>query len=121
MSKKKGEVSRFSAAGKEKKKRSLSSIILIAVIIFALVYFVMSAVRIVNLNNERDDALEHKQELQEKKEDLQAEYKNISSPEYMERLARRDLKLIKGNELLFILPDLTDKEDEEAGDEEQQQ
>ena len=42
-----------------------------------------------------------------------AQYENINSAQYIERLARRDLKLVKANELLFILPDDIQKENED--------
>ena len=56
-------------------------------------------------NAEKEEALARQEELLMIKEDLTAEYANISSAQYIERLARRDLKLVKSNELLFILPD----------------
>ena len=44
------------------------------------------------------------------KEDLSAEMEFINSADYIEQQARKDLKMIKENELLFIISDEDDKE-----------
>lgn len=112
MTKKKGEVSTFKA--KEKKKvAGVTGIIAAALIILVIAYFAMSGIKIIRLNQEREDAEARKQELQNTKEELMAQYENINSAQYIERLARRDLKLVKANELLFILPDDIQKENED--------
>ena len=90
---------------KNKKRAGKSGLILVIVIVIAIAYFAMSAIKIVQLNAEKEQALARQEELLMIKEDLTAEYANISSAQYIERLARRDLKLVKSNELLFILPE----------------
>ncbi|MBR5230002.1 MAG: septum formation initiator family protein [Firmicutes bacterium] len=105
MEKKKGQISLFRETNTEKKKISPVGLALVAVIIIAAAYFVVSGIRIIQLNQELAEAEKINQELSHKKEDLLAEYENVSSPQYIERVARRDLMLVKGNELLFILPD----------------
>ncbi|MBQ1958873.1 MAG: septum formation initiator family protein, partial [Firmicutes bacterium] len=82
-----------------------SGLILTLIIIIAASYFAVSALKIVRLNAEKEEALARQEELLMIKEDLTAEYNNINSAQYIERLARRDLKLVKSNELLFILPE----------------
>lgn len=112
MTKKKGEVSTFKA--KEKQKvTGVTGIIAAALIILVIAYFAMSGIKIIRLNQEREAAEARKQELLNTKEELMAQYKNINSAQYIERLARRDLKLVKANELLFILPDDIQKENED--------
>lgn len=112
MTKKKGEVSTFKA--KEKKKvAGVTGIIAAALIILVIAYFAMSGIKIIRLNQEREEAEARKQELLNTKEELMAQYENINSAQYIERLARRDLKLVKANELLFILPDDIQKENED--------
>ena len=112
MTKKKGEVSTFKA--KEKKKfTGVTGIIAAALIILVIAYFAMSGIKIIRLNQEREEAEARKQELLNTKEELMAQYENINSAQYIERLARRDLKLVKANELLFILPDDIQKENED--------
>lgn len=112
MTKKKGEVSTFKA--KEKQKvTGVTGIIAAALIILVIAYFAMSGIKIIRLNQEREEAEARKQELLNTKEELMAQYENINSAQYIERLARRDLKLVKANELLFILPDDIQKENED--------
>lgn len=98
-----------------KGKPSLLKIALIVVIVGIVLYFAISAIKIATLNSQRDKALKIQEELLKKKENLTFELDNINSKEHMERLARRDLKLVKPNEILFILPEFkqfTDKNEE---------
>jgi len=107
MAKKNSEakVIEFKNTTKKKWKPGRSGLILLAVIVIAVAYFAVSALKIVQLNAEKEEALARHEELLRIKEDLTAEYENISSAQYIERLARRDLKLVKSNELLFLLPE----------------
>lgn len=120
MAKKKGEVSTFEpkTARKEKKRPTAPGLIATVVIILVIAYFVMSGIKIIKLNQEKEEAEARKQELLNVQEDLLAQYENINSAQYIERLARRDLKLVKANELLFILPEDTQErqQDGEAED-----
>lgn len=109
MWKRRGEVRAF----KSKKKKRIAGkagLIAAALIILVIAYFVMSGIKIIKLNQEKEEAEARKQELINRKEELMAEYENINSAQCIERLARRDLKLVKSDELLFILPDDTLKE-----------
>ena len=115
MSKRRGEVRAF----KSKKKKRITGkagLIAAALIILVIAYFVMSGIKIIKLNQEKEEAEARKQELINRKEELMAEYENINSAQCIERLARRDLKLVKANELLFILPDEMQKEKENKDD-----
>lgn len=100
-----GKVIEFKNTKQAGKKIGKSSLILAAVIVIAAAYFAVSALKIIQLNAEKEEALARQQKLLNMKEDLTAEFENISSAQYIERLARRDLKLVKSNELLFILPE----------------
>lgn len=96
---------------KRGKKPNRMKLVACTVVIALIVYFGVSAIKIIKLNRERADVLAYNQELQQKKENLQLQLENINSPDYMESLARKDLKLIKPNELLFIFPEKEYKED----------
>ncbi|MBQ4650518.1 MAG: cell division protein FtsL [Firmicutes bacterium] len=109
MAKKKGQISTFETKEPKNKKITRSGIIMIAVLVIAAAYFVVSGFKIIQLNQELDEAEKAHQQLLNTKEDLLAEYEHVSSPQYIERVARRDLKLVRGNELLFIMPE-TDME-----------
>lgn len=115
MTKKKGEVSTFEKR-KKKKAPGIAGLIAGALIVLVIAYFVVSGIKIIKLNQEREEAEARKQELLNTKEELMAQYENINSAQYIERLARRDLKLVKANELLFILPDEMQKEKENKDD-----
>lgn len=105
MAKKKTDENVIEFKNKKKFKVGRSGLILTLIIIIAASYFAVSALKIVRLNAEKEEALARQEELLMIKEDLTAEYNNINSAQYIERLARRDLKLVKSNELLFILPE----------------
>lgn len=93
---------------KEKKKkktkvtnvrRLITSVITIILIAFVLV----SAVNIAKLTKQRDELKAYNKKLLNLKEDLVAELDHINSAEYIEQQARKDLKMIKENELLFVV------------------
>ena len=109
MSKRRGEVRAFKSK-KNNRITGKAGLIAAELIILVIAYFVMSGFKIIKLNQEKEEAEARKQELINRKEELMAEYENINSAQCIERLARRDLKLVKSDELLFILPDDTLKE-----------
>lgn len=76
-----------------------------AVVLLLIVYFAVSAIKIVRLNAEYTDAAAENEALLQKRESLQLKLENINSPDYIESQARSDLKLVKPNELLFVFPE----------------
>ena len=88
--------------GRARRKVNYTKIVVCAVVIILIAYFGMSAIKIVNLSKEKEEVAAYNQELLQNKEDLQLKLDNISSADYIESQARRDLKLVKPNELLFI-------------------
>ncbi len=80
-------------------------------VMILIAYFGISAIKIVNLNKEKAEVEAYNQELLQNKENLQLKLDNINSAEYIESQARRDLKLVKPNELLFIF---SEKDSEDA-------
>ena len=85
-----------------RKKVNYTKIVVCAVVIILIAYFGMSAIKIVNLSKEKEEVAAYNQELLQNKENLQLKLDNINSADYIESQARRDLKLVKPNELLFI-------------------
>ena len=98
----------------KKKKINVLRLALVGVVALVVVYFVISAVKIVNLNKERAEIEEQNKELKETVEDLNQQLEIINTDKYMEGLARKRLKLVHSNEILFILPDLRVNEDDET-------
>lgn len=92
-----------------KKKNKIITIAIIVVTIGALVYVGVSLTRIIGLSAEKHSEQIRNEELIHQKEDLTGQLNNIESPEYLEKIARRDLKLVKKNELLFVLPEFTEE------------
>lgn len=92
-------------------------LLIYAVIVLLIVYFGVSAMRIVRLSGERDEVYAYNEELQQEKESLQLKLENISSPDYIESLARSDLKLVKPNELLFMFSEEYSGSDKASKDE----
>lgn len=100
-----------------RKKVNYTKIALCAVVIILIAYFGVSAIKIVNLNKEKEEVTAYHQELLQNKEDLQLKLDNINSADYIESQARRDLKLVKPNELLFIFSERdSDSAEENAKD-----
>lgn len=85
------------------------------VILIFVVSIGVSAVKLIQLKNEKDKLLDRQAELMLLKEDLTAELDHVDSPEYIEQQARKNLRLIKENEILFILPEKPNKDDSKDG------
>ena len=114
MAKKKGEISKFR---KKRKKQNRTKVIILAAFLIVIVYFVFSGIKIVHLNTEKARVEEKNKQLKEKIENLNQQLEAINSPEFIERLARKNLKLVKQGELMFILPNLRENDDDELAEE----
>ena len=64
----------------------------------------MSIFNIVSLKWEERQVLAENEALKAEKEKLQQELANVDDPEYIEQEARRQLRLIRPGEILFVLP-----------------
>ena len=110
--------SRSSSEKKEikKKKKTVINIRRLAVSAVAFIFVVsvgFSAFKLLSLKSERDRLMERQAELNQLKEELTAELEHVDSAEYIEQQARKNLRLIKKNEILFIL---SDSEKDKASD-----
>lgn len=82
-------------------KRFIFSVIIVIIIASVLV----SVINIVKLTIQRNELQAQNAQLIKLKEDLTSELEYINSAEYIEQQARKELKMIKENELLFIIDD----------------
>ncbi len=90
------------------KKKGL--LILLIGLILAVWYFALfgekGVVKIIQLRRERDKIVSNVREMREENKRLKEEIRRLrEDPEYLESVARRDLGLIKENEILFIFED----------------
>ena len=60
---------------------------------------------IYDLKAREADLQKENQKLEQMKEELTVELENVNTDEYIEEKARRELKLIRPNELVFYFPD----------------
>ena len=93
---------------KKKKKKIVINIRRLAGSMIICIFIMsvgVSAIKLIQLDRERDELLEKQANLKELKEELTAELEHIDSAQYIEQQARKNLRLIKENEILFILPD----------------
>ncbi len=103
MADKKGELANFQA---RKRKLNIWKLAVLVILLLVVIYFVLSAVKIINLNKEKTLLEEENQKLKETVEDLKLQQETIHSDQYMEGLARRQLRLVKKDEILFVLPEI---------------
>ncbi len=106
------EAAKQKKEGTRKKKVKINYMRLALCILVVVIgaSFVVSAVKIVQLQGEYKDVEARNEELTHKKETLEMEFENVKLPEYIENQARRELKLVKPQELLFAF-DETDEAD----------
>jgi len=86
-------------------------------LLIALAFVVVTALSVKNifdLKEREAGLLEEKERLTMIKEELQMQFDHIDSDEYMEEQARRQLHLVKGNELIFYFPENFQLEKPEA-------
>lgn len=118
----KGRTSSGAKKNKNNKKTVINTkrLVASAVILIFIVSIGVSAIKLINLKSERDGLLQRQAELTQLKEELTTELEHIDSAEYIEQQARKNLRLIKKNELLFILSDDETQQDETKQDETEQ-
>lgn len=63
----------------------------------------ISVGKVVMTRHEQNTALEKNRALKEKKKDLEKELKLVNEPEYIEEQARKQLKLVKPGEIIYII------------------
>ena len=90
-------------------KKGRIKLIVFIVIALIIANFVIMGIRILKLSAEQSQLEQRNEELQRQKENLQLELDNISTEEYIENLARRNLKLINPDELLYIMQDSSEE------------
>ncbi len=97
------EAAKQKKEGTRKKKVKINYMRLALCILVVVIgaSFVVSAVKIVRLQGEYKGVEARNEELTQKKETLEMEFENVKLPEYIENQARRELKLVKPQELLF--------------------
>lgn len=96
------------SGGKSGGKRHRINWIKMGSVIISLVFLAVVAFSVKNIYDlkDREAALmERNQQLLRIREELTMELANVHTDEYIEELARRELKLVKGNELIFYFPD----------------
>ena len=105
-----GDCSRKKRPKKKKRIADMRRFIMATVLLICVFSAVLSLIIIVNLRSELNQLQEINGQLLEMKEDLLEEMQMIDSKEYIEQQARKELKMIKDNELLFIISDEEDRE-----------
>ena len=93
-------------SGNKKKCRvSWVRVIGLAVCVVFLLVVGISVKNIYDLKAREADLQKENQKLEQMKEELTVELENVNTDEYIEEKARRELKLIRPNELVFYFPD----------------
>ena len=103
-----------------KKKANWIKPVCIVISLVFVVFVAMSVKNIFELKDEEAALREKKAELTRMKEELTLRLDNVNSDEFIEEEARKTLKLVKGNELIFFFPEdmeLNRNEEEKDGEE----
>ena len=88
---------------KKKKKLNMGRLVLSLIVLFLLIGCALSIKKIVTLHIEKSHLEKTQKELEQKKDDLTAELKNVNELDYIEEQARKQLKMIKPGEVLYVL------------------
>ena len=101
------EVSESAVKRRRTKKRRRTGVYVL-VIVLVLAVFGMLLHNVIGLKMEQHELEAKKVELEKKKKELKEEKKAVSDNDYIEEQARKQLKMIKPGEILYILPDEED-------------
>ena len=99
---------------KTKKRRRVGIYALVIVVILAI--FGLLLHNVISLKMEQHELQAKKEQLEQKKKELQEEKKAVSDNDYIEEQARKQLKMIKPGEILYVLPDDDDKSNDPKKD-----
>ena len=94
------------------KPKNRRNLIISAVVLLLLAASVRNIIKL-ELENRRLTL--KNRELKETKKELQIELKNVNSKEYIEEQARKQLRLVNPDEILFVFPNDKDKSNGESG------
>lgn len=104
---------------RQKKKKivlNTKRFVMSAIVLVFVVSVGVSGFKLIALQNEYRQLAQRQEELKQLKETLTAELKYVDSNEYIEQQARKSLKLVMDNEILFLLPeDDNSNKDEDNG------
>ncbi|NLA70668.1 MAG: hypothetical protein GX852_06545 [Clostridiales bacterium] len=87
--------------------------IIFAIVVFIFLFVGMSAKNIIELSLEQSKLKAQQKELTAERDELKAKLKNIDTPEYTQDEARKKLRLVLPDEILFIFKD--DKDSSQEG------
>ncbi|HKK96291.1 MAG TPA: septum formation initiator family protein [Anaerovoracaceae bacterium] len=95
---------------KKKAKNNWFKTIITVIAVILCITIGYSIKTIVSLHIENEELKEEKQELIDERDKLKLELENVNTAEFIEEQARLQLKLIKPDEILFVLPEEVDEE-----------
>lgn len=110
----KGKV--FNIKPKKRKRIKKGHIIFSIIIVYLLVFFTYETFQIISLKKQEQQQSYKLEQLKETKENYQQQLDQVNSPEYIEKIARENLRMIKPGEILYV-----DSDDEEKADENEQE
>lgn len=101
--------------GKKERKPFNRKVLLLGIVVAGL--FFASVKGIVSLKMEHYRLSKQNESLKEERRRLKIELKNVNSKEYIEEQARKQLRLIDPDEILFVFPEEEKKEENASGGE----
>ena len=98
-------------AKKKKKRLTKQQKQLIAAALAVAILFCFGNVsKIIQLKSQQRELVKQQEELKEERDHLKAKLKNVDSSEYIAEQARKQLRMINPDEILFIFEDENDDE-----------
>ncbi len=95
-------------------KRNRKRMVYACVILCIAAIIGISLYNVAKLHKEYTEVLAEKEALEKEKERLTQELNNVNDPEYIDQQARKQLKMIKPGEIMYILPQNVEETTEEA-------
>ncbi len=107
----------MASSKRKKKKINVVRLAMSAFIVILLVISMLYIKNILMLHAEQSRLQEENRRLEQEKADLEVELSNVNDLDYIEEQARKQLKMIKPGEVLYVLNDDTPQGQEDDSDE----
>ncbi len=103
----------------KKRKIKKRRIILTLVIFYLMIFFAYQSFQIISLKRQEKIQSQCLEELNKTKAEYQQQLEQVNSPEFIERIARENLRMIMPGEILYVDPETDENQNDPDVQEEQ--
>ncbi len=107
---------RSKAKNKKKRLTKQQKQLIAAALAVAILFCFSNITKVIQLKGQQRELIKQQEELKEERDRLKAKLKNVDSAEYIAEQARKQLRMIHPDEILFVFDDEEDSATEDSQD-----